>query len=377
MKKVVIIPDSFKGTMSSIEVSGIMKEAVLNLEPECNAIAIPVADGGEGSVDAFLSFLGGEKIYKYVTGPYEDELVEGYYGMLPDGVAVIEMAAAAALPMVGDRKNPARTTTFGVGELIKDALDRNAKKIILALGGSCTNDAATGLASFLGAEFHDENGRRFIPTGGTLERIRSMDLSRMDERLETVPIITMCDIDNPFYGKEGAAFVFGPQKGADDDMVELLDRNLRYFADLLKTETGIDVQEIPGSGAAGGMGGGMAAMFHSTLKMGIDTVLDTVGFDDLVKDADFVFTGEGKLDTQSLRGKVVLGVARRAKALGVKTIAFVGDIGDGIDKVYDEGVGGVFSINRVAVGYQDARVRAKKDLALTVDNVVRFVRTLE
>ena len=373
MDKVIVIPDSFKGTMSSEDVCAIISDSVRNRYPSAEVVSIPVADGGEGSVDAFLSAVGGEKIYKYCMGPYEDELVEGYYGMLPGNIAIVEMAAAASLTLAGHHRDPSRATPLGVGELIKDALDRKAEKIILGLGGSCTNDAACGLASFLGVEFYDETGRRFLPVGGNLDRIRDVDFSKMDPRLKEVPIIVMCDIDNPFYGKEGAAYVFSPQKGADDDMVELLDSNLRYFASFLKERTGVDVQEIPGSGAAGGMGGGMAAMFHSSLMLGIEAVLDTVKFDEIVSGADLVITGEGKLDRQSLRGKVVIGVARRAREHGVRTIAFVGDIGDGIEAVYDEGLSGVFSINRVAVDYVDARARAREDLSLTVDNVMRMM----
>lgn len=375
MKKVIIIPDSFKGTMSSLEICSIISETVQRHYPEAEVLSVPVADGGEGSVDAFLSAVGGEKIYKYCIGPYEDEYVEGYYGMLPGNIAIVEMAAAASLGLAGNLRDPSKTTTLGVGELIKDALDRGAKKIILGLGGSCTNDAACGLASFLGVEFYDENGKRFLPVGGNLDRIRDVDFSKMDPRLKDVPIVAMCDIDNPFYGKDGAAYVFAPQKGADENMVELLDDNLRYFASFLKERTGVDVQSIPGAGAAGGMGGGMAAMFGSSMMLGIEAVLDTVKFDEMIGDADLVITGEGKLDRQSLRGKVVMGVAKRAKKQGVRTIAFVGDIGDGIESVYDDGIAGVFSINRVAVEYTDARIRARKDLELTVDNVMRFLES--
>ena len=375
MKKVIIIPDSYKETMASAEICQVIEKSVGNHYPEAEIVSIPVADGGEGSVDAFLAAVGGEKISKYCIGPYEDEYVEGYYGMLPGNIAIVEMAAAASLSLAGNLRNPSQTTTLGVGELIRDALDRGAKKIILGLGGSCTNDAACGLASFLGVEFYDENGQRFLPVGGNLDKVRDVDFSKMDPRLKEVPIVCMCDIDNPFYGEDGAAYVFAPQKGADENMVERLDDNLRYFADFLKERTGIDVQKIPGSGAAGGMGGGMAAMFGSSMTLGIEAVLDIVHFDDILEGADLVITGEGKLDRQSLRGKVVMGVARRAEKQGVKTIAIVGDIGDGIEAIYDEGVSGVFSINRVAVDNAEARLRAREDMALTVDNVMRFIKS--
>lgn len=377
MKKVILIPDSFKGTMSSSEICAVMKKAVLEHYPECEVISIPVADGGEGSVDAFLEALGGEKVYKEVTGPYFGEKVKGYYALLPGNIAVLEMAAAAALPMVGDRKDPSKTTTCGVGELLLDAAGKGVSRIILGLGGSATNDAACGLASAVGVGFYNKKGEKFIPVGGTLDEVERIDLSGIDPVLKSIPITTMCDIDNPFYGPEGAAAVYGPQKGADEKMVEELDGKMKKLAHVMERDCGVSVQSIPGSGAAGGMGGGMVAYFKSRLQMGIETVLDTVGFSDLIEGADYVYTGEGKIDGQSLRGKVVIGVARRAKKKGVKTIAFVGDIGDNIEGAYSEGVSAIFSINRVALPYKEQRPRAKSDLYLTVDNLLRFQKELE
>ena len=355
MKKVILIPDSFKGTMSSGEICQILKSVIVEHYPDCEVVSIPVADGGEGSVDAFLDAVGGEKIYKEVTGPYPEEKVQGYYGILPGNIAVIEMAAAAALPMVGDRKD---------------------SKIILGLGGSATNDAACGLASACGISFYNAKGERFTPLGESMDEVVRIDTSTMDESLKKIEIVTMCDIDNPFYGPEGAPAIYGPQKGADEAMVKMLDDKMRVLAEIMKRDCGVDVQSIPGSGAAGGMGGGMAAYFKSRLQMGIETVLETVHFDELLDGTDFVYTGEGKIDGQSLRGKVVIGVARKAKKKGVKVIAIVGDIGDDIENAYSEGVTGIFSINRVAVPYKEAKVRAKSDLRLTLDNLLRYQKAI-
>ena len=377
MKKVILIPDSFKGTMSSIEICSIMKEQIKKYYPKCDVLSIAVADGGEGSVEAFLSSLGGEKVYKEVTGPYWGEKVRAYYGILPDNTAVIEMAQASGLPLVGERKNPSKTTTYGVGELILDALERGSKKIILGLGGSATNDAACGLASALGVKFFNLDGNSFIPTGENLDRIEKIDLSYIDARVKKTPIITMCDIDNPFYGPDGASYVYGPQKGATPSMVEDLDKKMKKLASLIKRDFNIDLQKIPGSGAAGGMGGGMVAFFSSKLQMGIETVLEIVKFDSLLSDADYVFTGEGRLDSQSLRGKVVIGVARKAKEKNVPVVAIVGDIADNIESVYREGVSAIFSINRVALPYSEQKKRAKSDLALTMDNLMRYQKMLE
>ena len=375
MKKVVLIPDSFKGTMSSAEIISIMKERIEAYNPGCQTVSIPVADGGEGSVDAFLTALGGEKVRMKTKGPWNEE-VDSFYGMLPDGTAVIEMAASAGLPQVGDRKDPSRTTTYGVGELILAAARSGAKRLVIGLGGSATNDAGCGAAAACGVRFLDKDGRSFVPVGGTLGDIASIDLSGMDGKVKDMPITAMCDIDNPFYGPTGAAAIFGPQKGADEAMVADLDGKMKHLASVIGEQIGVDLQEIPGSGAAGGMGGGMKAFFGARMQMGIDAVLETTGFEKLAADADVVFTGEGKIDTQSLRGKVVIGVARKAKKMGIPVIAVVGDIGDDIEAAYGEGVTGIFSTNRVAVPYKEARLRAKSDMKLTMDNILRFMKSM-
>lgn len=358
--------------MSSSEIIQIMKARILHYHPECEIVSIPVADGGEGSVDSFLAALGGERISIRTKGPWNDE-IDSFYGILPDGTAVIEMAASAGLPLVGDRLDPSRTTTYGVGELILDAAAKGVKKLVIGLGGSATNDSGCGAAAACGVSFFDEDGNKFIPVGETLDRIAHIDTSTMDDRVKKMTIIAMCDIDNPFYGSTGAAAIFGPQKGADPEMVKSLDKKMRHLAAVISKEIGIDLQTIPGSGAAGGMGGGMKAFFGASLEMGIDVVLNTTGFEKLAENADVIFTGEGKIDTQSLRGKVVIGVSRRAKKMGIPVVAVVGDIGDDIQSAYDEGVSGIFSINRVAIPYKEARARAKSDMDLTMDNIIRFM----
>jgi glycerate kinase len=376
MKKVLIIPDSFKGTMSSAEICDIMADFVKKYYPRAQVIKIPVADGGEGSVDAFLSAIPGVKKHVSVKGPYFED-VSAFYGLIDGGkTAVIEMAACAGIPLVGENRNPLKTTTYGVGQLLLKAVESGAENLIVGLGGSATNDGGAGAAAAAGVRFFDKTGKAFIPVGGTLIDIYRIDASGLDPRLKRARITAMCDIDNPLCGLSGAAHVFGPQKGADYKAVKALDAGLSHLADVVKAYSGTDFSGIPGAGAAGGMGFGMRAFFGSELRMGIETVLDAVGFDSLVAGADFVFSGEGKLDTQSLRGKVVAGVARRAKAAGVPLIAVVGDIGDGIGPIYDLGVTGVFSINRVAVDFKNAKRRAKSDLALTMDNLLGFIKSL-
>ena len=375
MKNILLIPDSFKGTMSSEQICSIMDRAIKRHYPEAKVTSIPVADGGEGSVDAFLQALGGEKKTLTVQGPFALPM-ESFYGIIKKDTAVIEMASCAGLPLVGDDLHPDKTTTYGVGELILDAVRQGCKHIIVGLGGSSTNDGGCGAAAACGVVFKDKDGNSFVPTGGTMNQVASIDVSKLDPALKGIDITTMCDIDNPFYGPTGAAYIFGPQKGADEQMVKILDANLQSLAAVIQKDCNIDVQAIPGSGAAGGMGGGMAAFFGSRLQMGIETVLETVNFDNLLQDADLVLTGEGKIDGQSLRGKVVIGVARRAKRAEVPVLAIVGDIGDDVEGAYDEGVSGIFSINRVAVEFKKAKPRAPQDMEKTIDNLMRFTKRM-
>lgn len=372
MKKIVLVPDSFKGTMSSGEICAILAEEARRVWPGVETISIPVADGGEGSVDAFLAAAGGEKVEEPCKGPYWED-IQGFYGRLPGDAAVVEMAAAAGLPLAGNRLCPDQTTTYGVGQLIRAALRSGTKKVIVGLGGSATNDGGTGMAAALGVRFFRRGGEAYIPTGGTLDQLERIDLSGLDPLLDGAEVTAMCDIDNPLCGPAGASAVFAPQKGADKAMVERLDRGLRNMADVAARTLGRDFSNIPGAGAAGGMGFGMAALLGSCLQMGIETVLDTVGFDSLLDGADLVVTGEGCIDSQSLRGKVVVGVARRAKAAGVPVVALVGDIGEGAGAVYSQGVTGIFSTNRAAIPFAQARLRAKADMGLTAANLFRFL----
>ena len=351
-----------------------MERAILKFYPEATIIKIPVADGGEGSVDAFLTAVGGKKQIVTVKNPFFKDMAS-FYGMLSDGkTAVIEMAACAGLPLVENNLNPEKTTTYGVGELMLDAIKNGCTKIIIGLGGSATNDGGCGAATALGVQFFDKAGKEFVPTGGTLSEINKIDSSKLHKTLASVEIVTMCDIDNPLYGKTGAAHIFGPQKGADEAMVKRLDSGLRHLAEIVQRDLRIDAAHIHGAGAAGGMGYGMNVFTHSKLQMGIETILDTVQFDSLLDGADYVFSGEGKIDAQSLRGKVVIGIARRTKKANVPLIAVVGDIGDNIENAYDIGVSAVFSINRVAANYEAAKLRAKNDMQLTVENIMRFIK---
>lgn len=374
MKKIILIPDSFKGTMSSIEICNVMEKAIKNHFPKTEVVKIAVADGGEGSVDSFLLSMGGKKIVKNVKGPYFEE-IKAFYGILDDNkTAIIEMASAAGLPLVGENRQAHKTTTFGVGELINDAVDKGIDKLIIGLGGSATNDGGCGAAVALGAKFYDENETEFIPVGETLKNIQRVDISKIKERLANIEVITMCDIDNTLCGEQGAAAVFGPQKGANPETVKLLDEGLYNLSQIVKKDLNVDILNVKGSGAAGGMGGGMIAFLDSTLQMGIESVLDTVKFDDQLEGVDMVFTGEGKIDSQSLRGKVVIGVARRTKKKEVPLIVVVGQIGDDVTEAYEEGVTGIFSINKAPIPFDEAKLQTKENLYIMMDNLIRILK---
>lgn len=377
MKKVVVIPDSFKGTLSSTQICEIIEGKVKEHFPLCEVISIPVADGGEGSVDCFLTALGGEKINVTVKNPYFEDMYS-FYGLIDNGnTAVIEMAACAGLPLVEDRKNPAKTTTYGVGQLILDAANRGVKKIIVGLGGSCTNDVGCGAASAVGIKFCNKKGEEFVPTGGTLHEIDKIDMTCKAEVLKGIEIITMCDIDNPMYGINGAAHVFAPQKGADPKMVLFLDEGVKALSNVIKKDLNKDLGEIPGTGAAGAMGAGMMAFFDARLQMGIETVLDTVNFSSVISDADMIFTGEGKLDCQSLRGKVVIGVAKRAKEEKVPVVVIAGGADSGIDNIYDLGIASVFTINKMPEAFETSRYKSVENMKFAVDNILRLIKVIK
>ena len=374
MQNFILVPDSFKGTLSAIEVCNIMKSSIKNLYKDANIISVPVADGGEGTVDAFLYALGGEKKSVWVSDAFNEQKILAYYAMLKNDIAVIEMAACAGLPLVKDRLEPDKTTTFGVGELIIDAINNGAKKIILGLGGSATNDGGCGMAAALGVKFKDEQDQEFIPTGGTLSQIYKIDMNNIYSKIKDVEFVSMCDVDNPLCGRLGASAVFAPQKGADEDMVKLLDEGLAHLAKIIKRDLHIEVKDIKGAGAAGGLGAGSIAFLQSKLTKGIDVILDTINFDELVSKADIVFTGEGKFDSQSLHGKVVMGVANRSQKYKTPVIVVTGAIGENIQEAYNKGITAIFSINKEPMEFSKSALKSKENMILTMENILRLLK---
>lgn len=370
-ERIIVIPDSFKGNISSVEVCQIMTKSIKKFLPDIEVISIPIADGGEGTVVAFLQAVGGDLVNLPVEGPLR-ESIDSFYGVLEDETVVIEIAAAAGLPLL-EVPRVMETSTYGVGQLISHALSQGKRKIIIGLGGSSTNDGGAGACAALGYKFFDKKGQEFVPVGKNLINIDKIESLQKHPALAEAKIILMSDVNNPLCGKLGAANVFGPQKGANQAEIKLLDEGLRNFARLIKRDIGVEIVDKPGAGAAGGMGGGLSALLDAQLKMGIEVILETIQFDKLLEKTSLVFTGEGKLDAQTLSGKAISGIARHTKKFDIPLIAVVGDISDHIDKAYNIGVTAIFSTNRLAIPYELARKRSKSDLALVMDEIMRIL----
>jgi len=343
--RVVIAPDSYKGSVSAVGVAAALERGVLRVFPQAEVRKIPIADGGEGTVEALVTATGGEMKQARVRGPL-GESVEACWGILGDGqTAVIEMAAASGLPLVPpDRRDPRITTTYGTGELIRAALDAGLRRIIIGIGGSATNDGGTGMAQALGAKFLALDGAELLPGGGALARLATIDLSGLDPRLTETEITVACDVDNPLCGQRGASAVFGPQKGATPAMVAELDAALGHFAGCAQAATGRNVAELAGAGAAGGLGAGLLFFTPAKLRPGVEIVLEAVKFADVVKDAAFVITGEGRTDFQTAYGKAPVGVAKVAKNYSVPVFCISGGLGDGADDVLAQGIDAAMSI---------------------------------
>lgn len=375
MKKCIVISDSFKGTLSSRDICEIARQSIPRFFPYCEIAALPVADGGEGTVECFVEAIQAQPVEVTVAGPY-GEAVQAIY-CRSGNRAVIEVASAAGLPMVGERQNPERTTTFGVGQLIRHAAENGCREILLGLGGSCTNDGGCGCAAALGTRFFQGNDEEFVPVGGSLERIARIDISETRRLLKQVTITAMCDVDNPLCGPQGAAHVFGPQKGADEAMAERLDSGLCHLADMIRRGLGLSVGNIPGAGAAGGLGAGCIAFLGGTLKPGIEAVLDMLDFDRRLAGTDLVITGEGRLDSQSIHGKVISGIARRTKPGNIPLLAIVGGIGSGAEEAYDLGVTAIFGTDRQAASLDEISPLASENYRRTLEDILRLIRAVE
>lgn len=377
-KTFVLAPDSFKESMTAKEVCMAMESGLRKIYPDAAYIHIPMADGGEGTVQSLVDASGGEIHYKQVTGPL-GQPVTATYGILGDGeTAAIEMASASGIQLVDKQdRNPLITTTYGTGELILECLDRGIRKIIIGIGGSATNDGGAGMAEALGARFLDESGGLLPRGGGGLGRLAGVDITSLDARLQQVQLIVACDVTNPLCGEHGASAVFGPQKGATPEMVGQLDANLAHYAAVVKEQLGKDVRDLPGAGAAGGLGAGLMIFTQATLQKGIEIVIEYTGLQQKLADADFVFTGEGGIDFQTKFGKTPYGVARTAKASGKKVIALAGYIGEGIDTLYGEGIDTIFGIVPGASSLDKLLAEGPANVERTCENIARLLKLSE
>lgn len=341
---ILILPDSFKNCLSSVEVGSALSEGIWRVFPEAKISSYPVADGGEGTVEAFVAAMQG----KIITCPAHDALgreIEAFYGLLPDGTAVIEVAAASGIERLSsEEKNPLIASSYGTGEIIKEVLQQGIRKVILGLGGSVTNDGGMGMASALGFRFLNSNGEEIAEGGGALNQLDNIDTSEVLPELKDCEFQIACDVQSPLCGPEGASAVFGPQKGATPLMVKLLDANLSHFAQVIKKDLDKDIASLPGAGAAGGLGAGAVAFLNGQLIPGFDIVTAVLGLKDKVKQADIVITGEGKIDAQTLQGKTPFAVAQLAKAEGKKVLAFAGYLGSDHRILYQHGIDAIFPI---------------------------------
>ena len=360
--KFLFASDSFKGTLSSRRTAELLTQAAEEIFPGCECAGLEVADGGEGTTEAVLSAVDGRKLSVMVKGPLWEQR-EAFYGALDENRAVMEMAEASGLPLVPkELRDPRNTTTFGTGEMIRDAIDRGFRDISIAIGGSATNDGGIGCMRALGVRFLDESGQELRGCGADLIKIRTIDCSGLDTRIKErkVRFTVMCDVKNPLCGADGAAYTFGKQKGGTPEMLDELEAGMQNYRDLLLQEFGVNMDEVPGAGAAGGLGAALTAFLNAELKSGIETVLDLIGFEEKLQGVSLVVTGEGRADWQSVFGKVMQGVGSRCQRMGVPAVAIVGSMGTGAEQIFDHGIESIMTTVNGIMPLEEAMERAEE-----------------
>ncbi|MCD9526768.1 glycerate kinase [Photobacterium carnosum] len=368
--KIIIAPDSYKESLTAMEVATAIEAGFRQVMPDAEYIKLPMADGGEGTVQSLVDASNGTIIEHQVTGPLGEQ-VPAFFGIMGDGkTAVIEMAAASGLQLVSpEQRNPMLTTSYGSGELILAALYYGVQHIIIGIGGSATNDGGIGMAQALGVQLLDNKGQALGFGGQALAQLASIDITTVDPRLAHIKLEVACDVNNPLCGKKGASHIFGPQKGATPAMVIELDQNLAHYAAIIKRDLAIDVKDMAGAGAAGGMGAALLGLFNAQLRSGIEIVIDAVHLGDIIKDADLVITGEGRIDSQTIHGKTPIGVARTAKKYHKPVIGIAGCLSQDCGVVYDHGIDAVFSVVPTAMNLEQAFKNAAINVELTARNI--------
>jgi glycerate kinase len=374
--KFVFVPDSFKGTLSSLQVIEILEKAAKQHFEDLQVIKVPIADGGEGTVEALITALGGEYRYAEVTGPIEGMTVRARYGISENRTAIIEMAQASGLPLLNEnQRNPLLTTTYGTGELIRAALDEGIREFIIGIGGSATNDGGMGMAQALGIAFMDGVGKNVGFGGRYLSEVRQIVIDGLDPRIRESSITVICDVNNPLTGPRGATYIYGPQKGATEEMLKTLENGMKNYARVIQNQLGIDVDKIPGAGAAGGLGAALTGFLGAVLKPGIDAILEFINFDSLLDDVDLVVTGEGRIDEQSAFGKVPVGVAKHCKTKNVPVVAISGIMGRNAAAVYEYGINSIMTTVNRAMPLEEALANAEELLYDAADRMFRFIKT--
>lgn len=375
--KIIVAPDSFKGSLTSIQAAyaiekGIKKAALIHKET-VEITKIPMADGGEGTVESVISAVGGELIPTKAIDPLGRE-IDSFFGILPDNTAIIEMAAASGLDLIkSSEKNPMETTSYGTGQLIKAAIDAGCKNIILGIGGSATNDGGVGMCQALGIKFLDNKGKEIGFGGGELGNIKKIDISGIDPRIADITLTIASDVQNVLTGTNGASTVYGPQKGATPEMIEILDNNLKHFAQIIKRDIGMNILNIPGSGAAGGLGGALMAFFNAKSRPGIGVIMELTKFEEKIKDATLIVTGEGATDYQTLYGKVPFGIAKVAVKYNKPVICISGTLGNGYEQLYDVGIAALFSIVNRPMSLEEAMAKGEELLEKASKNVFNLM----
>ena len=373
--KVVIAPQAFKGSISALEVARAMREGVLRVVSRAETMLVPVADGGDGTLETLVESSGGQIRTAVVTGPLREK-VEARWGAMGDGrTAVVEMARTSGLAMVPvEKRNPLLTTTYGLGEAIRHALDAGFRAFIIGIGGSATNDAGAGMAQALGVRLLGKDGRDLPFGGAALAELERIDMSGLDHRTSQSQFSIACDVNNPLTGPEGASAVYGPQKGATPEMVAQLDAALRHLAEVVRRDIGVEINDVPGAGAAGGLGGGLIAFLDGGLRAGVDIVLDTVGLDRHLELADLVITGEGRLDYQTVYNKAPIGVARRAKARDIPVIAISGSLGERYTEVHQHGIDAASAITCAPMSLDESYAQAAELVAAATEQALRLMK---
>ena len=372
--KFLFASDSFKGTITSEQSIRLLTESAQKIFPGCECGGVPVADGGEGTVEAVITATGGEIKKLHVHGPLmEDE--ESFYGVFNGDSAIIEMAAASGLPMVPyGKRNPLNTTSYGTGELVKDALDSGFRKISIALGGSANNDGGMGAMRALGVKFFDAQGKELTGVGSDLEKVADLDISGIHPAIAEAEFTIMCDVTNPLTGPDGATYTFGKQKGGTPEILDRLEAGMINYAKVIQNKLGLDVDHVAGAGAAGGLGAAFKGFLHANMKSGIETVLDLINFNEMLEGVDLCITGEGRIDWQSAFGKVPSGIGQRCRAKGVPAVAIVGGMGKGAEKIFEFGIESILPTINGAMNIEEACDRAEELYASAADRTFRMIK---